>query len=219
MLANHFVGHVSATTGSAADRVARAGHRSTLVLENIGRGYSGAEIHRGLLESPAHRANIVNPDATHVGVGVVAEEENGRPAFLVTEVFARFAETIDAEDAPGTLLSLINRARAARGAPGLEHDPNLQAAAQQAAEDYFEDTSLSQEDAVGLATTGVRRFAIAFRRVLGVMAVVNELEEASRLEPALDAEVRAVGLGIAQGTRPDTQSNAIAIVIVLGWPR
>ena len=51
------------------------------------------------------------------------------------------------------------------------------------------------------------------------MAVVTDLSEAGSLEPALDGEVRYVGVGVAQGTRADSGANAIAVVILLGWSR
>jgi uncharacterized protein YkwD len=219
MVDHHFVGHTSPTTGTASDRLARAGVRSGLVLENIGRGYSAAEIHRGLLESPGHRANLVNPDVTHVGVGVVAEREGGRTAFVATQVFVRMAQEIDVAAAPAQLLASINRARQARGARALDADPNLERAARDAAVAFFADPTKTQQDTVDDASASLRRFAIQFRRIGGLMAVVTDLSEAAALEPAFDREVRYVGIGVAQGTRPDTGPNAIAVVIVLGWAR
>jgi uncharacterized protein YkwD len=219
MVEHHFVGHTSPTTGTASDRLSRAGVRSGLVLENIGRGYSAAEIHRGLLESPGHRANLVNPDVTHVGIGVVAEREGGRTAYVATQVFVRMVPEIDVAAAPGQLLASINRARQARGAPALDADPNLERAARDAAVAFFADPTKTQQDIVDNASAGLRRFAIQFRRIGGVMAVVNDLSEAAALEPTLDREVRYVGIGVAQGTRPDTVPNAVAVVIMLGWAR
>jgi uncharacterized protein YkwD len=92
MLANHFVAHTSPTTGEAIDRVDRTGLDVSLLLENIGRGYSAAEIHAGLMDSPGHRANILNPDVRLIGIGVVSEQEGSRQAFLATQVFAQLME-------------------------------------------------------------------------------------------------------------------------------
>ncbi len=219
MVEHGFVGHTSPTTGSAADRVQRAGLRSGLVLENIGRGYSAAELHRGLLESPGHRANLVNPDVTHVGLGVVAEPEGARTAFVATEIFLKMAHEIDLAAAPAELLALLNRAREARGSRALETDPNLSRAASEAAAHFFSDPQATQQDVVDDASASLRRFSIQFRRIGGLMAVVTDLSEAGTLEPALDREVRYVGLGVAQGTRADTGPNAISVVIMLGWGR
>ncbi len=219
MAEHDYIGHTSQRTGSPSDRVRAAGLTSGLVLENIGRGYSAQEIHRGLMESPGHRANLVNPDVTHVGIGVVAQTEGARSAFLVTEVFVRMSERVDLSGAPERLVSSLNRARSARGAPPLSLEEHLSEAAQHAADEFFADPSLTQQDAIDDASGSLRRFAIAYRRIGGVMAVVANVDEAGALEPALDPDVRAVGVGVAQGTRPDTGPNAIAVVIVLGWPR
>lgn len=219
MVDNGFVGHRSAASGNAPDRVRAAGLRSGLVLENIGRGYGAAEIHRGLIDSPGHRANVLNGDVTHVGIGVVGEPEGSRTAFVATQVFVRMAQEIDVAAAPAELIALINQGREARGARPLEGDQNLSAAAQQAAQDYFGDGDLTQQDAVDQASGQMRRFAIAFRRVGGLMVVVSTVDEASQLEPTFDPEVRYVGIGVAQGNREDHPPNSIAVVILLGWAR
>jgi uncharacterized protein YkwD len=219
MRAHDFVAHTSPTTGTAADRVRAAQLQSGLVLENIGRGYSAAEIHRGLLGSPGHRANLINPDANTFGIGVVVDEEDGRRAFVATQLFLRFARAIDTSQAPAHLLEMMNRARTARGARPLEVEPNLQNAAAEAAAAYFTDPTLTTQTTVDRASAGMRRFSIAFRRIGGVMAVVSDVDEAGQLEPTLADDVDYVGIGVAQGTRTDTEPNAIAVVIMLGWAR
>ncbi|MAQ15968.1 MAG: hypothetical protein CMN30_14390 [Sandaracinus sp.] len=216
---NAFVAHASPRTGTAAQRVAAAGVRTGLVLENIGRGYGASEIHRGLMASPGHRANLLNPDITHVGLGVVSEAEGDRRAFLATEVFVRMNRSQDLAGAPERLVALINQGREARGAHAVELDPNLAQAAQDAAVSYFADPTRTRQDTVDDASAGLRQFAIAFSRVGGLMTVVDDIAEASRLEPTFDPEVAYIGVGIAQGPRPDTPPNSLAVVILLAWPR
>jgi hypothetical protein len=53
------------------------------VGENVGHGPSVDAIHRALMDSPGHRANILGGDWTEVGVGVVARDG----ALWVTQVF------------------------------------------------------------------------------------------------------------------------------------
>lgn len=219
MATHDFVAHTSPTTGTASDRVRAADLRSGLVLENIGRGYSAAEIHQGLLASPGHRANMINPDANVVGVGVVVDNTDGQPAYIATQVFLRVAREVDTAAAPAHLLEAMNRARTARGARALTVEPNLETAAQNAAAAYFTDSTLTTQTAVDQASASMRRYAIAFRRVGGVMAVVSEVDEAGQLEPTLADDVDYVGIGVAQGTRADTEPNAITVVIMLGWAR
>jgi uncharacterized protein YkwD len=71
-MADHdFVGHVSPRTGTALDRVHKGGLTPELILENVGRAYSAQEVESGFMASPGHRANVVEPRATKLGVGVV----------------------------------------------------------------------------------------------------------------------------------------------------
>jgi uncharacterized protein YkwD len=214
-----FLGHQSPTTGTPADRVTAAGLHSGMVLENIGRDYTAAGIHRGLLASPGHHANLVSSGVNTCGIGVVADESDDRTSYIATEVFLRFAQAIDVAAAPAEVLAAINRAREARGAGALEAEENLRTAAQEAAEAFFTEPTLTQSDVVDRAGASMRRFAMLFRRVGGVMAVVSTLEEASTLEPTFEADLDYVGIGVAQGTRPDVGENAIAVVIMLGWRR
>jgi uncharacterized protein YkwD len=89
MVEHGFIAHTSKRTGDATARVEHAGLKARLVLENIGRGYSASELHRGLMESPGHRGNILHPDARQIGIGVVAEREGERYAFIATELFTQ----------------------------------------------------------------------------------------------------------------------------------
>lgn len=85
---NKFVGHVSPTTGSPADRVQAAGLSHGQILENVGRDASAQEVHAGLMRSPGHRSAILDTAVTHVGIGVVVVESEGRVmSLLVTELF------------------------------------------------------------------------------------------------------------------------------------
>jgi hypothetical protein len=65
-------------------RVAVTGLRFDLVAENVGRSGDVDSLHQGFLRSPAHRENILDPEANAIGVGAV---RIGRELF-VTENFA-----------------------------------------------------------------------------------------------------------------------------------
>jgi uncharacterized protein YkwD len=216
MRESSFMGHTSPTHGTPSERAARAGLRSGLILENVGRGPSARDIHQGLVASPAHHRNLLNPDVTHVGIGV---EPDGKGDFLVTQIFLKMTAAIDVEEARGKLLAAINEGRKARGAKPVASDSNLEAAAAEGVMEYFADPSLDQHGAVAKANAAVRKFSIVFARVGSVMTVVDEVEQAYRLEPTFDPGIRYVGIGVAQGDRDDLPPNSIAIIVLLGWPR
>jgi len=219
MVAGGFVGHESPTTGTPAMRITAAGLASGLMLENVGRGYSASELHRGLMDSPGHRANIVDARVTHLGIAVVAVPDGDRTAFLVTQVFTQMIGRVDTAAAPAQLVQAINEGRRARRTAAVASDELLAQAAQEAAEAYFADPTLTEQDVTDRASAALRRFAIAYRRVGALMTIVTRIEDAGRLEPTFDPDVTTLGIGVAQGTRPGQPPNAIVVVIVLGWPR
>lgn len=217
MATHHFVAHNSRTTGTPADRLRRANLQSGIVLENLGRGYSAREIHEGLMASPGHRANILNDRVTHVGIGV-AREQGAGGALVVTENFIEVASAIDLNAAPGFLLERINDVRTRRGVPALVARPQLAEVAAATARAFFEGNA-SQQQVVDRANRQVSRFGLIFRRVGVLATLVTRLEDASMLEPLMDPAIGAVGIGVAQGSRPDTPPNAVFVVFVVGYPR
>ncbi|WP_394826540.1 CAP domain-containing protein [Pendulispora albinea] len=90
-MADHaFFGHVSPTTGTTEDRFRRANLLFPLYGENVARGSSPESAHEMLMDSPGHRANMINAEFTHVGIGAVVRPQpsGGRDVF-VTLLFAK----------------------------------------------------------------------------------------------------------------------------------
>ena len=57
-----------------ATRSADAGAHFSLIEENIAVGSYPGSIHQGWLDSPGHRANLLNPDIDRIGIAVVAAQ-------------------------------------------------------------------------------------------------------------------------------------------------
>jgi uncharacterized protein YkwD len=53
-------------------RAEQAGARFSLIEENVALAPTPAAIHNGWMNSPGHRANLLNPQVDHVGIAVVA---------------------------------------------------------------------------------------------------------------------------------------------------
>jgi uncharacterized protein YkwD len=219
MHAHNFIAHTSPTTGSAVDRANRAGVRTPLVLENIGRGYSADEIHRGLMESPGHRENILNRDATHVGMGVIETREDQQAAYLVTEVFARFAAPTDLRRATYELIAAITRAREQRGLKPLQHDAALSERCATAARSLFQGgaNKLSKEQLIERLNRDAAASGTPYSQLLAAAVLISSVDEASELEPWFDPSARALAIGLAQGTRSDTFENAIILVALIAY--
>jgi uncharacterized protein YkwD len=217
MADHHFVAHNSPSRGTTSERLQRAGLRSGLTLENVARGYGPREIFDGLMASPGHRANILNPDVTHVGIGVVADPAGN--GLLVTQDFVAVATAIDTVAAAQSLLRAVNLARRGRGLAPLDERPTLTTAAREAAAAFFREPSRTQQQALQDASARVQREGLLYRRISVAAAFGPRIDGAERLEPLLDDASRFIGVGVAQGDRPDSPANSVFVVYVLAVPR
>jgi len=77
MIDHHYFSHVGSDGSQPQDRMKAAGYNDHLYAENIASGqFSSIYAHEALMNSLGHRENILNPDLTHVGVGVAFDSNN-----------------------------------------------------------------------------------------------------------------------------------------------
>jgi hypothetical protein len=116
--------HLSAADGSSyADRLAGAQLRVSAAAENLARATDIVEAHIGLMDSPGHRAAILNPSLLEVGIGVVAVE--GRNLLYVVQAFATFMPGFSDEEAERVLRSALGDAWRQAGGPQPAEDAEL----------------------------------------------------------------------------------------------
>lgn len=84
MIEYGYFGHISATDGTPARRANRAGVRFARLGENLAGNSDLADAHRMLMNSPTHRANILDPDFQRVGLAVV---KGGPYGYMIVENF------------------------------------------------------------------------------------------------------------------------------------
>jgi uncharacterized protein YkwD len=99
MITQDVFSHTGANGTSPADRIKAAGYDATAWGENIvyvaGSGATTLDqadvqqLHSMLMNSPAHRANILSADFTEIGIGLTQGDYKGLPAIFVTENFGR----------------------------------------------------------------------------------------------------------------------------------
>lgn len=80
-----YFAHQSPVTGAPGDRLHAAGIAFGVAGENLAYAPTVEIAHRGLMQSPGHRANILSPDFQRVGIGVVAAPNGGK---MFTQEFA-----------------------------------------------------------------------------------------------------------------------------------
>ncbi|MFJ3803857.1 CAP domain-containing protein [Streptomyces sp. NPDC090088] len=85
MATRDFYAHTSPEGTQPWDRAAAAGSRRRTIGENIACGQrSAAEVVDGWMNSPGHRANILKPEFTHIGIGFAG---GGRAGTYWTQLF------------------------------------------------------------------------------------------------------------------------------------
>ena len=88
MKTHNFFGHESPTRGDFARRCRTAGFSGAGMQENLAIHSSLEGAMKALLESPAHRRNLLNPEFDAVGVGIVLEEFAGQRTYYIAQEFA-----------------------------------------------------------------------------------------------------------------------------------
>jgi uncharacterized protein YkwD len=211
-----WVAHVSPTTGGMEDRARRARLATPLLLENLARAYSAREAHEGLMNSPGHRANLLHPDATHLGVGVALREGPGGPELYVTQLFLRKNPRLDLAATRAALVGALAAARARAGASAAEPDPDLD----RVAAAYARGLAAGVDRAKLGAEMDEQLDAIVhrYRGVMTVTGVTTDPVSAVRGD-ALDPGARFFGIGLAQGDHPEMGEGAVFVVILMGRPR
>lgn len=211
-----FVGLRDATPQPAIDRVRAAGFGTGLVLDNSARGAGGVDLHAQFMADAGLRRNLLSPELTHVGIGVVTGVGD---ELIATAVFIRLTGWVDLAEGRTQLLERINAARRTRGAAALRADPDLSAVAQESALRFFEPPFPDEQATVALANRHLDRLAIAYKRVAAVMATADDIAEVSALEPALDVDATHVGIGLSQGDHPRAGARRLAAVLTIGHGR
>ncbi len=81
-----YAAHRSPTTGMASDRATAAGIHWIRIGENVAVNQTALAAHTSLMESPAHRLNVLEPHMQFVGIGVAfAGEGNSQETVYLVE--------------------------------------------------------------------------------------------------------------------------------------
>ena len=211
-----FVGHISPSTGGPEERLLKAGIVSDVAAENVARGGLPDEIHKGLMDSPGHRAAILNRSVTHVGIGVASERKEGLTDYLVTELFIRRIPPLGGE-AMLLVLAELAASRELDGLPALKEDPALSGLAGEAAREFLEDHALTQGEVMDRLRQRLGRGQAAGGSVTAAFIVSGSIKEGvdrMEIDPKAWARARKVGAGVAQGVRPGLVPNSIVLILI-----
>ncbi len=189
---------------------------SPLVLVNPGQALTTEDAQREFSMSPPLRANFMNPEVTHVGIGVVQGKDPGeRSSVFVVELFIRQLTALDPVAVQRDLSQRIVDKRLAAHLPAFAKDPSLEAAATQyAAALAASGGTLSNEKSNAFLTPLYKTF-LSVNVLSGVR--LDPLTIAD--ESAVTGKGQRVGVGVAQGVHPAFGKNAVYAVVLIGVHR
>ena len=221
MLRRHYVAHVSPDGVSPAGRLRKAGYLNRVVRENIAVAASVPEAEVGLMHSPEHRANLLAPDITRVGIGIRRVPLKGGPTeVVVTQDFARPYTAPSPQAARHAALLAIGTWRRQARLPPLPVVPVLQRLGDAAVRHLaigidaarLHDVAQDAASAVERGQMpGIAGVAVASERIL-------DLSDLRVPEPARDPN--AVGLAVATTrARGDDGQPRVLVLVLVGQGR
>ena len=189
MVRNHFFGHRSPGRGDLDVRMKRAGLAARSFTENIGNNRNTIAVHEGLMASPGHRKNILNPEVSRVGIGIVGHGDN----IMVTQNFAEDFVTYDTGALIADFAKAVNAARHGKGLRALSTSRLLNRIARDNSLDMRRRGELKYDTAHKLLRKARPRYGVQ----IGVLKSVDP-PKSTQFPKLLDADCKRLGVGIAQ---------------------
>jgi len=203
-----FFAHVDPAGRGPRERAAEGGYRARILGENLARAPDATAAHRDLMGSPAHRANLLDPRFTHVGIGVVLGRGPGGRLFWVVEELSLPQREVGAEEAALEAREGLARLREERGLWALSHDLGLERVAERLARRAAD---LSMNDLNEEAKDLLAREGVAYRTLLLVRQLLADPADIQPFEGGdLDKERFGIGVEVREG-----EGNLEYVVILL----
>ncbi|MCP4605145.1 MAG: hypothetical protein GY847_32270 [Proteobacteria bacterium] len=206
MAESGIVAHISPDSGSVADRIRAARIWLAAVSENLARAGSAREAHDGLMQSPAHRANILNPRYDHVGIGVALVESESGVSVLVTQIFARERTPIEPKSIANNVFRMINDHRAKLGRRKLAEHPFLTQSAKEVAKNCFKEEK-PRPESIGSLFKKVKMFGFKTNSPDVTMEDIKKITT---------HEESHIGIGVGKHVDPALGEELICVIVLLG---
>jgi len=214
MVEHGFFGHVSPTTGTPEDRMRKSG----VVLANFGENVAQADdaetAHDVLMASPGHRANMLGPNFTHVGIAAVQTEAR---QLAFTLVFGRRADPATmprrAEQVEAALLSLRRKNKL----PLPTSDSIYRVGASAGVSAYVASSAptlaVAAQAQAAAMTREVQRTHSSRPATCALLIDLVELEQLDRMPQLLDPKLRRFGVGAR--LREDSHGSRLVVMMLL----
>jgi uncharacterized protein YkwD len=202
------VAHISKISGTPSDRLADAHIQLPGVSENLAKAATAKEAHLGLMNSPGHRANILDIMAAEVGVGVALTADDGPegPAVIVTQIFSLKSKPIDDIATGDELIAIVNGLRKDQGLGPLRKHPWLTRTANEISANYSKTVTVEIPD-----------FGSKFDRVssivLKTMVPAQSIQSVTQL---MGTEETHIGLSMCVCRDKKMAQDMVCVIVLLG---
>ena len=181
--------------------MAKAGIQAKKFSENIADNQDLLAAHQELMDSPGHRKDILDPDLTRAGVGIV-RAENGQ--LLVTEDFLEDYQTYDTAALAAQLIRGLNEARGNDRIAALTESPALSDIALENSRAMMAGGKLDQSK----VKTLIPQKNLRLKSIKAAMLKSSDPAAPAQIAEALKERYQEIGVGIVQ----DTSASGVKIL-------
>ncbi|HET9933679.1 MAG TPA: CAP domain-containing protein [Polyangiaceae bacterium] len=215
MALHDFFGHVSPNTGAPEDRVRKADVRVSRVGECVALELTPERAHRGLLASPAHRAAMLDPRFTHVGIGVAFRGDEPPPRRLrVTLLLGRRVPPEETRQSAESVAAYVQSLRQSRKLGSVRVDPILTAVASAGTTALANASDKSSRTALAASASELQRQVNRTKRSRSVcqsFVEVLEREELGSVGLLSDPDLASIGVGVVELT--DAKGSRLGVLV------
>ena len=162
------------------------------------RGSTLKDAWNALVDSPAHRFELVSMGVTHAGVAVVRNEDAlHRPTVTLVALLGRRPPTRDPVEVQAKILAEVNRLRTSRGFDALSVSDSLDTAAKRLANRMMEVGRVDETLLGGPVGEVALEADASITRVTPLLARTDDPLLLAPFAPLFDQDTTAMGMGLA----------------------
>jgi uncharacterized protein YkwD len=197
MKQKEFFGHTTPEGQTLKMRAQSVTHSYSKVTENLAQNSTLTEAMDKLMDSPAHRGNILDPELTDFGVGIaIKKNTDGSPLYIVTQNFGKRFAVIEEKS-----FLIAVHARVSEIAAGIRENEKISKLARHHSEQMKIENKPSVNLANGNLFTHIKNKVSGIASQWGQVYRIKDVFFLKELSPPAK-NWREYGIGIVAGTQP-----------------
>ncbi|MFH1729230.1 MAG: CAP domain-containing protein [Pseudomonadota bacterium] len=206
MARNNFFGHVSRNGSTLEQRSRGLSFLYVKVTENLAKNESIFEAVHKLMESPAHRGNIMDPDLSDAGAGIFVKKENGKRVYVITQNFAQRTDELGFDLLNNSILERISSINSA-----IKEDALISKICKIHTKLMIEEDKVDTNLNYGNLFQKVKVAKYGIRSVWGQVYKVNDISFLDSFIPP-KTEWKYYGVGITEGSKKSQYWVTVVLV-------